>query len=54
MDYFTGGRRMGGRSEGVRSTAASGAPDWLVASVERAVWCLLAGVAVLMAYLCVT
>jgi hypothetical protein len=38
----------------VRPVAASGAPDWMVASIERAVWCLLAIVAAIMVYLVLT
>lgn len=37
-----------------RAPAPSGAPDWMVALVERGVWVLLAAVAVIMAYLALT
>jgi hypothetical protein len=49
---LVGSRRAAGSE--VRAPAPSGAPDWMVALVERGVWVLLAIVAMIMAYLAVT
>jgi hypothetical protein len=53
MAKIFNGRRSTARTE-ARNSAPSGAPDWMVALVEKGVWVLLAIVAVIMAYLAIT